>query len=246
MFKALAVTVSLILIPVFAVAAPPPQAGAAATGRGSTWNLPYAEKQAALTLMGHAEAGAEIYEARCAACHLPTGGGNPDGSTPRLAGQYTTVLIKQLADIRAGLRENPTMYPVAMSLADAQAIADLAAYIETLCIPRGAGQYEAPDAAKQIAYGKALFAEKCTLCHLPSGDGIKEKFYPVLAGQHYGYLLRQLVDIRDGRRGNAHPGMVKVVAKLNDVQLVALAAYQASLATRVRGWTLHPRLCQPD
>jgi cytochrome c553 len=162
-------------------------------------------EDAALTLMGDAKAGEDTYQTYCAACHLPSGGGNPDGGIPQLAGQHRTVLIKQLADIRAGVRDNPAMYPFAIELPDAQALADVATYIETLCIPRGAGQYEAPDAAEQIAYGKRLFEKECSLCHGLSGDGMQEKFYPVLAGQHYAYLLRQLADIRAGKRGNAHP-----------------------------------------
>ena len=35
-----------------------------------------------------------------------------------------------MADIRAGLRDNPTMYPFAATLTDAQELADVAAYIE--------------------------------------------------------------------------------------------------------------------
>ena len=246
MFKTLAVTVSLALFPVLTLAAPAAAENTDTASGSQQWNVPYAEKRAALTLKGDVDVGRKAYQTDCESCHLPTAGGNPDGSIPQLAGQHTTVVIKQLADIRAGLRENPTMYPFAMQLADAQAMADVAAYIETLCIPRGAGQYEAPDAAKQIAYGKKLFEKDCTLCHQPSGDGVKEKFYPVLAGQHYAYLLRQLGDIRDGRRGNAHPVMVKVVAKLDDKQLVAISAYQASLASQARGWTRYPRLCSAE
>ena len=37
-----------------------------------------------------------------------------------------------MADIRAGLRDNPTMYPFAATLTDAQELADVAAYIEKL------------------------------------------------------------------------------------------------------------------
>jgi cytochrome c553 len=64
-----------------------------------------------------AKAGEEGYET-CGACHLPSGAGRPDGTFPQLAGQHTTVLIKQMADIRAGLRDNPTMYPFAATLTD--------------------------------------------------------------------------------------------------------------------------------
>ena len=56
-------------------------------------------------------------------------------------------------------------------------------------------------------------------------------FYPVLAGQHYKYLLRQMTDIRDGRRGNSDPVMVRIVKNYNDDQLVAISAYMASLTT---------------
>ncbi len=248
MFKELIVAVSLTLtvIPPFAVAAPEAASSVSGERPNSAWNVAYPEKNAALTLMGDAKAGEDTYQAYCAACHLPSGGGNPDGGIPQLAGQHRTVLIKQLADIRAGLRDNPTMYPFASGLPDAQALADVASYIATLCIPRGAGQYEAPDAAEQITYGKRLYETECSQCHGLSGDGMQEKFYPLLAGQHYAYLLRQLADIRDGKRGNAHPDMVRLIAQYDNAQLVALSAYQASLATRPRGWATQPRFCTPE
>ena len=49
------------------------------------------------------------------------------------------MLLKQLADIRAGLRDSPTMYPFAATLTDPQELADVAAYIEQPCIPREHG-----------------------------------------------------------------------------------------------------------
>ena len=48
-------------------------------------------------------------------------------------------------------------------------------------------------------------------CHGVNGEGNKEKFYPVIAGQHYKYLLRQMTEIRDGKRRNANPDMVKII-----------------------------------
>jgi cytochrome c553 len=58
---------------------------------------------------------------------------------------------------------------------------------------------------------------------------VKERFYPVIAGQHYRYLLRQMTEIRDGRRRNANPEMVRIIGKYSNEQLVAIAAYQSSL-----------------
>jgi hypothetical protein len=75
------------------------------------------------------------------------------------------------------------------------------------------GKYEGPDAAKQIADGKAMYEKECIECHKANGEGVKDKFYPVLAGQHYKYLLRQMTEIRDGHRRNANPDMVKIIKK---------------------------------
>ena len=85
------------------------------------------------------------------------------------------------------------------------------------------------DAARQLAEGKQLYENKCAKCHQPSGAGDKDALYPVLAGQHYKYLLRQMTEIRDGHRRNANPDMVKVIKPYTNEQLVAISAYQASL-----------------
>jgi cytochrome c553 len=98
---------------------------------GGKWRATAAEAMEALKLIGDVEEGEEIYTV-CAACHQPTGWGDPLGVFPQLAGQHTTVLIKQISDIRAGNRDNPTMYPFAMQIEGAQDIRDVCAYIQTL------------------------------------------------------------------------------------------------------------------
>lgn len=98
---------------------------------GGKWKATAAEALEALNLLGDVEEGEEIYTV-CAACHQPTGWGDPLGVFPQLAGQHTTVLIKQISDIRAGNRDNPTMYPFAMQIEGAQDIRDVCAYIQTL------------------------------------------------------------------------------------------------------------------
>jgi cytochrome c553 len=230
MKKMLALAVAAALIPATAVLAGPPapkQAGI--ESKDYKWNAQEGEKIEALQKKGDAKAGEEGYEI-CGACHLPSGAGRPDGTFPQLAGQHSTVLIKQMADIRAGLRDNPTMYPFAKELVDAQELANVSAYIESLCIPTDHGKYEGPDAALQIKKGKELYEKQCVECHGKNGEGEKAKFYPVIAGQHYKYLLRQMTEIRDGHRRNANPDMVKVIKPYTNEQLVAISAYQASLS----------------
>jgi len=104
-----------------ALAKPPP---------GGKWRATAEEALEALKIKGDVEEGEEIYTV-CAACHQPTGWGDPLGVFPQLAGQHTTVLIKQISDIRAGNRDNPTMYPFAMQIEGAQDIADVCSYIQT-------------------------------------------------------------------------------------------------------------------
>jgi len=211
-----------------AFAAPPAPKKEGIEAKDYKWNAQEGEKIEALKLKGDKKNGEEAYEV-CGACHLPSGAGRPDGTFPQLAGQHTTVLIKQMADIRAGLRDNPTMYPFAATLTDPQELADVSSYIESLCIPIDHGKYEGPDAAMQVAKGKELYEKQCLECHGKNGEGDKAKFYPVIAGQHYKYLLRQMTEIRDGHRRNANPDMVKVIKPYTNDQLVAISAYQSSL-----------------
>ncbi len=219
---------SLMLLPALALAQDAPKK-AGIEAKGYVWNAQEGEKIEALKLKGDAKAGADTYEV-CGACHLPSGAGRPDGTFPQLAGQHSTVLIKQLADIREGLRDNPTMYPFAKeAMTKPQELADTAAYIQSLCIPLDHGKYEGPDAAKRVAEGHDLYEKECKNCHGVNGEGNKEKFYPVIAGQHYKYLLRQMTAIRDGKRRNANPDMVKIIKKYSDDQLVSISAFQSSL-----------------
>ena len=224
----LILAVSLATIAGIVQAGPPSPKTQGIESKDYKWNAQGGEKSEALKLKGDRKRGEEAYEV-CSDCHLPSGAGRPDGTFPQLAGQHTTVLIKQMADIRAGLRDNPTMYPFAVTLTDPQELADVAAFIEQLCIPVEHGRYEGKDLARQLATGKELYEKGCKECHGQNGEGAKEKFFPVIAGQHYKYLLRQMTEIRDGHRRNANPDMVKIIQKYNNDQLVAISAYQSSL-----------------
>ncbi len=70
--------------------------------------------------------------------------------------------------------------------------------------------------------------EACASCHLPSGAGRPDGTFPQLAGQHRAVLVKQLVDIRSGRRAN--PVMAPYARALLDAQEIAdVAAYVATL-----------------
>jgi cytochrome c553 len=65
-------------------------------------------------------------------------------------------------------------------------------------------------------------ATVCAACHGEKGVPI-DKSYPVIWGQHQGYLYLQLRDFKSGSRKNDF--MTAVVAELNRDDLMALAEY---------------------
>lgn len=196
------------------------------------------EFEAALALTGDPANGARLYR-NCVACHGPEGWGDPSGSYPQIAGQLSSVIIKQLADIRAGNRDNPIMraFSSRKALGDAQSIADVAAYISRLPMTPNNGQAIGGD----LAVGREIYRRECADCHGESGEGDAADHIPRLQGQHYNYLVRQFHWIRNGRRRNADPEMVRQIEGFTAKDISDVMAYTASLrppADRVAppGW----------
>lgn len=198
--------------------------GIATSGAALAWNEGGGEQEEAMNLTPDRENGRDVYEV-CAACHLTEGWGTEDGTFPQLAGQHKGVLIKQLADIRARNRDNPTMYPFALpeSIGDAQALADVVSYIQTIPMNPANGVGDGTD----LALGEQLYKDNCVKCHGEKGEGNLEKLYPRIQGQHYKYMLRQFEWIRDGKRRNANPDMVKQIQGFSDKDMRAVIDYVA-------------------
>lgn len=67
----------------------------------------------------------------------------------------------------------------------------------------------------------------CTACHGPQGRAAPDGYYPRLAGKPAGYLYRQLLNFREGRR---HYGlMTQLIDPLSDTYLLEIAQYFSSL-----------------
>jgi cytochrome c553 len=191
------------------------------------WNEVKDDALLALRASADAKRGAATYKL-CHGCHQAGGVGSSDGLYPRLAGQHDTVLIKQLVDIRLGRRDNPTMFPFASEREiSTQDVADLALYLSELPTPsdnaKGSGN------ARALVRGAKLFAKDCASCHGKKGQGVAEKFYPRLAGQHFPYLQKEIRDIATGTRRNANPKMVAVVKDYSDAEMTAVADYLSRL-----------------
>jgi cytochrome c oxidase subunit II len=178
-------------------------------------------QMAAQAAGGSAAAGKALY-AVCAGCHGAQGEGNPALHAPKLSGQAGWYLSGQLKDFKQGVRGThdkdvfgKMMAPMAATLADDAAIANVVAYIGTL-----------PDKpAPATVAGRAHQGQRsfvtCGACHGPDGRGLWSTNAPALAGMSDWYLVTQLKNFKQGIRG-AHakdrygPQMVSMTAMLGD------------------------------
>lgn len=81
----------------------------------------------------------------------------------------------------------------------------------------------AANAAGNAASGKEKAAQVCAACHGPDGNKPSDPTQPILAGQHYDYLVRALTDYKVGRRNN--PIMKGFAAPLSKKDIEDLAAW---------------------
>jgi cytochrome c553 len=162
----------------------------------------------------------------CAVCHMPEGWGNKDGTYPQVAGQHASVIIKQLADIRARNRDTPTMLPFAMlAHLQLQQIADVAEYLSRLPMTPDNGVGPGAD----LAHGETLYQANCADCHGERGEGDAQKQMPRIQGQHYHYLVRQFEWIRDGKRRNGDEEMMQQIQNFSDRDISAIMDYTSRL-----------------
>jgi cytochrome c553 len=180
--------------------------------------------------------GQQVASQVCAACHGPDGNsiGPPN---PKLAGQISEYLAKQLMNFKPGedsktaQRPNAVMAPFAATLSPDQ-MRDVSAFY--------ASQKLVPDKARNkatIELGQRIFragiADKgvpaCAGCHGPAGAGIPIQF-PVLGGQYADYIESQLKAFRSGERANDPNRMMRTTAsRLSDEEIKAVADYIAGL-----------------
>ncbi|HEB97245.1 MAG TPA: c-type cytochrome [Sedimenticola thiotaurini] len=180
----------------------------------------------ALKLTPNLENGRKIYQV-CTVCHRPEGWGSSDGRYPQIAGQLASVIIKQLADIRARNRDNPTMRPFASPrlLGGPQEIADVAAYVSQLPMD----PFTIKGSGFDLEHGKKLYQENCADCHGDNGEGDAGKHIPRIHGQNIHYLTRQFEWIRIGKRRNADPKMVKQIRRFSPRDEAAVLDYVSHL-----------------
>jgi cytochrome c oxidase subunit 2 len=160
--------------------------------------------QLAARPVGDAAAGKALF-AVCAGCHGANGEGNVAMNAPRLSGQHAWYLERQLHQFKQGVRGahekdvfGKVMAPMAATLPDDAAMANVAAYIATLPDTRVAATIKGNAQAGQHRWAT------CAACHGADGQGIAATNAPRLKGMSDWYLARQLNNFKTGVRG-AHP-----------------------------------------
>lgn len=155
-----------------------------------------------LATAGDAAAGEANFKT-CIACHGANGGGNQALNAPGLAGQSESYLARQLWDFRNGIRGKESgdtagaqMVPMAESLTDGEAIANVAAYIAAMpsVMPAATLEGDAENGQKQ-------YTSKCGACHGGTGWGNEALYTPRLTVIGDWYLMRQVLNFQESMRG---------------------------------------------
>ena len=164
--------------------------------------------------------------ALCAACH-GTDGNSVNPVWPKLAGQHSEYILKQLKDFKAGKRNNIQMNPLVATLSE-EDMQDLAAYFSSQktkigyasaeSLEMGEKIYRAGDASKGLA--------ACMSCHGATGAGNPAASYPSLSGQHAEYTKIQLLAFRDNKRTNDTNKAMQIVSeKMTTDEIDAVSNY---------------------
>lgn len=156
---------------------------------------------------------APTLSATCAACHGAEGV-STNTLWPNLAGQQPDYLFKEMKAFRDGTRAEPTMPAALLQDASDQDLAELASYYSGL--PQAA-----PAAVENGEPGRHVRAQ-CVSCHGMNGITVSS-LWANLAGQKEGYLKKQLLDYKSGRR--EHPIMQVIGGELSDQQIADVAKY---------------------
>jgi cytochrome c553 len=168
----------------------------------------------------------------CAQCHAFNGVSDASGAFPRLTGQSAFYLAAQLRDFASGVRASALMSPIAKALS-LDDIADVAAYFAGVNAPLL--PLKAPNAAlvkrgEELAKAGGPDRLHCDNCHGPGGSG-EPPVIPYLAGQYAHYITFTLQMWQEGFRKNSPDAMEAIAKKLDDQEILAVAAYYQQVSS---------------
>lgn len=175
----------------------------------------------------------------CTACHADDGN-SPVPNFPKIAGLGEKYLLKQLQDIKSGVRPVPEMTGMLDPLSD-QDLEDIAAFYNTQTRQLSGAKEEKLELGESIYRGGNIHTgvAACIGCHSPSGNGNAPAGYPALGGQFADYVAKQLRAFRtaahdaedpSGRSNDGDTQVMRgVAARMTDQEISAVANYIAGL-----------------
>lgn len=165
----------------------------------------------------------------CMSCHGKNGIGGI-GNNPRLDGLSKTYIANQLHNFKNGNRTNALMTSMAKPLND-DAITQLANYFSSqpALISNNSKVVMGSTAAKIVHEGDpARQIVACTTCHGAALQGLAD--FPILVQQDAGYLKKQLLDWKSGKRkGDANNVMHNIASALTATEISEIADYISTL-----------------
>lgn len=158
----------------------------------------------------------------CQSCHGEDGN-SADATVPKLAGQYSAYIVKQMQDYQTGKREDPVMTGMAATVTENQDLLDIAAYFASQKPMKRTGPAVPIDKAGEDKF----LGMGCVRCHvLAAGDFAA----PRIGGQHNAYVLKQLRAYKSGARTNDPSSvMYRLTLFMEDKDLVNLAHFVAGM-----------------
>jgi cytochrome c oxidase subunit 2 len=148
---------------------------------------------------------AELYDG-CAQCHGVNGEGNPEVGAPSIGGLERWYVKAQLRKFKRSQRgwhaedlAGKRMWPMAQAMDTDEKVDLVSAYVAGLPVQKPEPTLEGGNPKT----GKIYFAT-CVQCHGEDGGGNIDEYGPPLNSASDWYLLTQLQNFKEGRRGT-HP-----------------------------------------
>lgn len=172
--------------------------------------------------------------AGCEVCHGNKGNSTINDNWPKLAGQNTNYLIKQMQDFQPNAkykRDNPIMNSLINALTEEEKV-KVANYYANLLVTIDTAKSDLLSLGQRIYRGgdlnKGLPA--CLACHGPAGLGNPPAGFPRLSGQHARYIAAQLKAFRTAKRNNDKFQMMPIISKkMSDTEIIAVSNYISGL-----------------
>lgn len=179
---------------------------------------------------GNAKAG-QAKSGNCVACH-GVNGNSTNPTWPKLAGQHSGYIAKQLADFKAGKKRMEPLMVAQVSGLSKQDMDDIGAYFAKQTSSQGATNEKLATAGTKLYRGgnKKKGVAACIACHGPTGAGNPAAKFPKLSGQHAAYIEKAMKDFRSGKRSNDMNNMMQNIAeKMSDKEIKAVSSYISGL-----------------